>query len=266
MADSHPTQKESIPLTTARTLTLALLLFTLTGCASRLPGTAPARTVKLDPNAPAAAGHLPLPLPEAPSPLTERPPQGLYATEPSADTLARLSTGTLSPDGQFRLAVTAQGAWVARIDGAWLWEIQLPAPPPKEPEPPAPGGPLPPPPPPPPPPTVVGAPHWTPQSTLLLLDSNGLWQEANPAKAMVTPLPAALQGTTGIAFSPDGRQVLYYKGAQLFTALRDGTQPKLIGANLIGSWTPEGKLVTTSALSPTQNQGPNVVSPGLGKE
>lgn len=218
----------------------------------------------MDPKAPAAAGHLPLPLPGAPSPLTERPPQGLYAEEPSPDTLARLSSGTLSPDGRFRLATTAQGAWVARVDGAWFWQIGLPAPSPTPPEPPTPGTTLPLPPPE--PPTVVGAPHWTPHSTLLLTDSNGLWQEANPATAMAAPLPAGLQGTTGLAFSPDGRQVLYYKGALLFTALRDGSQPKLVGEKLLGHWAPDGKLVTTQANQPVKNPGPDLKNPGMGPE
>lgn len=223
--------------------------------------------VEIDPKAPAAAGYPALPLPEQPSPLTERPPQGLYAGEPSPDTLARLSTGTLSPDGRFRMAMTAEGAWVARVDGAWLWEIQLPAPPPpKPPEPPTHGGPLPPPLPPPPAPKVVGSLQWTPQSTLLFIDSNGLWQEASPATNLVTPLPAALQGTTGLVFSPDGRQVLYYKGRALFTALRDGSQPKLVGENLTGYWTPDGRLMTVTAGQPGTKPAPDGKAPGMGQE
>ncbi|MFZ5813852.1 MAG: TolB family protein [Bacillota bacterium] len=153
---------------------------------------------------------------------------------------------------------------MVRTDGAWLWQIQLPAPPPPPPEPPAPGKPLPPPPPPPPPPTIVGSPQWTPQSTLLFQDSSGTWQEAHPAGARLMALPPALQGTVGLAISPDGQQVLYYKGSQLFTARRDGSQPRLVGAGLIGSWAPDGTLQTAKA--PPPGLAPQAEPQGLERE
>lgn len=153
------------------------------------------------------------------------------------------------------MALTPEGAWVARVDGAWLWQIELPAPPPPEPaEPPAPGSPAPTPLP---PPAVVGPLQWTPQSTLLLTGSDGLWYEAVPARVLASPLPAALQGTTGLAFSPDGSQVLYFKGPLLYTALRDGSQPKLIGENLTGYWRPDGQLVTAKASQPVPQTLPD---------
>lgn len=250
----------------ATALTLALLL--LTGCAGRTPGTPLSMKMKIDPEAPAAGGHPALPLPARATPVTERPPQGLYATKPSPDTLNRLSSGTLSPDLRFRFAAVGDEAWVVRVDGAWFWQIELPPPPPpKPPEPPTTsGGPVPPPPPPPPAPKVRPPLQWTPQSTLLFLDSNGTWQEANPATALVAPLPAALQDTQAIAFSPDGRQALYYKGNQLFTALRDGSQPKLVGTNLTGYWGPDGKLMTMQSSRPGTAPPPAPSTPGPGPE
>lgn len=214
-------------------------------------------------------GHPALPLPDQPSPVAERPPHGLYATEPLPDTLNRLSTGTLSPDGQFRAAMDGPEAWVSRVDGAWLWQIEVPAPPPPNPpEPTPPGvGPVPPPPPPPPAPKVMPPLQWTPQSTLLFQDSNGTWQEAHPAGARVIPLPAALQNTRELAFSPDGQQVLYHKGTQLFTALRDGSQPKLVGQDLTAFWGPDGQLVTMKAPAPgAPAPAPDPRSSGMSQE
>lgn len=235
------------------------MLLLLAGCTRKpSPGLAQTGTPTVDPKAPAASGYAALPLPDQPAPLTERPPHGLYAASPSPDTLASLSTGILSPDGRYRAAVTPEGAWVARVDGAWLWQIQIPAPPappttlpPGSSAPPAtPATPATPPAPPAPPPTVQGALQWSPRTTLLFLDSNGQWQEANPATTLVATLPAALQGSVGLTYSPDGRQVLYYKGTALYTAQRDGTGSRLVGEGLTGYWTPDSTLVSTKAAPP----------------
>ncbi|HEY3367117.1 MAG TPA: hypothetical protein VGK74_18845 [Symbiobacteriaceae bacterium] len=215
----------------------------------------------LDPEAPAAAGLPARPAPDQPAPLTERPPFGLYAETPARDTLTALATGTSSPGDRFRAALTAQGAWVARVDGAWLWQIQLPD------AAPAPGTPTVPAPPAKPDsekPNVKPAPaagpatvksiEWTVRGTLLIQDSKGLWLEADPEHARVTALPAGLQGKEVVAFSPDGKQVLYYvndkAGKQLWSANADGSKPTYLGVGLAWSWNEQGKLVVAKIAGP----------------
>lgn len=159
-------------------------------------------------------------------------------------------------------------AWVARVDGAWFWQIQVPPPPPPQPAEPATptAGPVPSPPPPAPAPTVRSPLQWTPQSSLLFQDSNGTWQEANPAMAQVVALPAALQGSSEVLFSPDGRQVLFRKGNQLLTANRDGSLPKLVGQNLTGFWAPDSTLITTTAPVPGTGTSTDPRIPGMGMQ
>ncbi len=169
--------------TATRLLVLSACVALLTvGCAkppvARLP--------HLAAEAPASHGLPPLPLPGRPTPLQEKAPFGLYADAPSADTLARLSTGTLSPDGRFRVALTAQGVWVARIDGAWIWKMSLPAPPVadrpegRQVQAPAPVEPL----------------RWTNRGDLLFPDQTGAWYLADPLTTSVKPLPAAPEGNS----------------------------------------------------------------------
>lgn len=252
---------------------LLLLLFALTGCGSRTPGTSEGGAT-VDPNSPAASGYGALPLPGQPTLLTERPLLGLYSTEPSADTLTQLGTGAISQDGRFRAVLTDQGAWIVRVDGAWLWQVQLPAVSPTPAGTPGTAGtttgatpatgtatgtagttgaatgtaagtagaatgatPA--------PATVAGPVQWTPDSNLALRDSAGRWWAANTTTTQVSPMTTAFEGATGLTFSPDGSKVFFYKGTQLITALRDGSQARLVGENLVGAWAPDGTLQTT---------------------
>lgn len=220
------------------------------------------RVQRLAPGSAASVSLPPPPLAGEPSPLTQTPPFGLYAAPPSNATLQSLSTGTVSPDGRFRTAFTDQGLWVARIDGAWLWHVQVPAPPSPEPQA-LPGTHLPSPPArpaqPPKPPAPSGGADWTPRSSLLFRDDAGTWHEADPVQARVTALPAALQGKENITFSTDGKQVLYYTpgraGRQLWVAAVDGSKPLLVGENLTGFWRENGELLTARAAPPAQQNG-----------
>ena len=253
-------------------LSLALAALALTAGCGRQTQT---QMMRLDPKAPAASGLLLAPEPGQPSPLLQRPPFGLYAHYPSDDTLKALSTGTLSPDGQFRFAMTAQGLWVARADAAWLWQVELPAPPAAPPDPKATTDPKAATPPADPtkpaavapeaqkPRTLVGFPQWTNRGRLLLQDSANTWYEADPVTGTVRPLPAVFNGARGLTPSPDGTQVFYYldgkTGRQLWTAKADGTNPKLVGENLIAQWDPVKGTLLTQASAPTpdpkQNSG-----------
>lgn len=209
---------------------------------------------------PPAAPPLPAVLtPEPLAPLPAHPPFGLYAITPEPATLEQLAHGLTSPDQRYRLAHAAQGLWVARSDGAWFWQVQLPAP--SEPKaPPLPPGTHPPPSlekpkptAPQAPPVMVGVARWTDRSTLLLRDNQGGWYEADPLMARVEPLPAPFRGAEELTLSPDGRKVLYYapgrKGRQLWTANADGSSARSHGENLAGSWNPDSTL-KTEPLSP----------------
>lgn len=229
-------------------LTLALWL---TGCSQPADLLPPDR---LDPAAPAASSLPAVPGPDEPAPLASRPPFGLYAEAPTADTLAQLSQGTLSPDQRFRAALTQQGTWIARVDAAWLWQIQLPAPttpattqtPTSPPADTGQAGTTAPTATPAAPPAIASL-AWTPRATLLLRDAGGTWWEANPVWATASQLPAALQGKEELQFSPDGSKVLYYTagtaGRQLWVAAADGSGARLLGTNVVGSWSPEGEPV-----------------------
>lgn len=216
----------------------------------------------LDPASPGGAGLPAAPAWNAPAALAQRPPFGLYAQTPSSDTLSTLASGVLSPDGRYRAAVTGQGLWVARVDGAWLWEVPLAEPPAPAPAPaattatdaaktttpptpaPLPAKPI----------KFVGTPQWTPGNTILIQDDTGNWDLANPDRVEIHALPALLQGKESPQFSPDGQQVLYYTagkaGQQLWVARADGTAAKLMGENVIGNWNASGKLVVTKAVNP----------------
>jgi hypothetical protein len=232
----------------------ALVALMLTGCGK------PTGLLlqRLDPKAPAASGLPALPGPDEPAPLTARAPFGLYAQPPASDTLAKLAQGTISPDGHFRAAMTGQGAWVARVDGAWLWQIALPAPPaPLPPKSSQPGLKLPPP-----PPTkapLVVSMEWTLRDTLLLKDDVGVYHEANAEWGTTVQLPLALQGKQSLTFSPDGKQVLYYSngksGKQLWIANADGTNPKYQGDDITGSWDEASKLVVVKPKPPAVGAG-----------
>lgn len=213
---------------------------------------------RLDPKAPAANGLPALPLKDQPSPLTVRAPFGLYAEAPTSDTLDRLAIGPVSPDGRFRAALTDQGVWVARVDGAWLWQVELPplpvaptanndkkkttadknktqATPPKATR-------------------VVSNPAWTFRGSLVFQDDTGRWLEADPVTASVGLAPADLQGKEIISFSPDGKRVLYYvttkTAKQLWVANANGSQPKFLGENMTGSWDEKGNPVATKIPTP----------------
>lgn len=232
-------------------LVLPLLL---AGCG----GAAGSEMDRLDPKAPAATGLPATPSPDEPVPLEERPPFGLYAEAPTAETLKALSYGKPSPDQRFRAAVTEQGAWVARVDAAWLWQVQLPEPEPaiqqndeekaadKEPAPPAPT------------PVAVDV-SWMPPDILLVQDQTGAWWRADPDWTTITKGPAAFQGKDEITFSPSGARMLYYtssdKGRQLWVANADGNGAKLLGVNVAGSWSPEGEPVVTPLTPPEQPGG-----------
>lgn len=256
-------------------LMLGLLTLLAAGCGpADHTGQAPSPQ-PLAADAPAARGLPVLRPPELPSPLMERAPFGLYAHSPTNDTLTTLASGTLSPDGRFRTASTPQGIWVARADGAWVWEVQLPAPPPPagsetRPGTQAPG--LPAVQPPPTAPAIVGTPGWTPRITLLLQDDTGAWHEADPASTRITPMAAFFRGKQDLALSPDGKQVLYYipgkAGRQLWIAKIEGTEARLQGENLSGVWDKSGKLVTVQEVKPgpqtkvTEGPGSILDTPG----
>jgi len=230
----------------AMSLILPLLL---TGCAG---AAANSEMDRLDPSAPAATGLPATPGPDEPAPLEERPPFGLYAEEPTAETLAALSTGKLSPDRRFRAAVTEQGAWIARVDAAWVWQVELPEPEPAPPQgdkaadkQPAQPTPIP----------VAVDVSWMPPDILLVQDQTGAWWQADPDWATVAKGPAAFRGKEEVTFSPRGDRILYYtagdKGRQLFVANADGSNAKLLGVNVAGSWSPEGEPVVTP-LTPAE--------------
>ncbi len=266
-------------------LILAVLL--ITGCARSGPADA-VREYGIDPAAPVAAGHAALPLPGEPTPLGSRSLSGLYASPPAADTLEALSTAPVSPDGLFRAVLRDGEIWVTRIDGAWLWQVTLPPATPAPPEGGADGGAqgtaqpdldgnpagqgaaTPPgadpagastaadsPANPPESPAIEVEPvaplTWTPRSTLLLRDTASRWLEADPATAAVTPLGPFLTGATHLIPSPDGSQVLFYKGNQLYTARWDGSDPQPIGENLVGHWDSAGQLVVRERPADTEN-------------
>lgn len=221
---------------------------------------------RLSPDAPAATGLPPAPVGDAPTPLVDRPPFGLYANYPSRATLTVLSTAKLSPDGRYRAALTDQGLWVARVDGAWLWQVPLPetaAPKQDAPTQPAMAQPVRPPEPGAPATTAaqparpaatkatayLGPVDWTAESTLLLRDDTGIWVEINPEASKVVLLPALLQGREWVTYSPDRKQVMYYTtgktGKQLWVAKADGKDAKFLGENVTGTWGPDGKPVVT---------------------
>jgi len=246
---------------------LILAALAIAGCARTGPAETP-QEFGIDPAAPVAAGHAALPLPGEPTPLQGRALSGLYATPPSADTLAALSTAPVSPDGMYRAVLEDGAIWITRIDGAWLWQVALPpvaAPPAGETGQGAGGqgtgqqaaagqgaggqaaagqG-------------VDGQPlvdpadlrpvapiQWTPRSTLLFRDTAQRWLEADPDTALVTPLSAFLTGVADLTPSPDGSQVLFYKENRLYIARWDGSEPQFIGENLVGHWDSSGQLVT----------------------
>ncbi|HYF91897.1 MAG TPA: hypothetical protein VD969_06600 [Symbiobacteriaceae bacterium] len=248
-----------------QTLWCAVLLLLTAGCSSKAPEL---MMPQLAPDAPAAAGLPPAPVGDAPTPLLDRPPFGLYAQYPGRDTLTTLSTARLSPDGRYRAAITDQGLWFARVDGAWLWQVPLPGAadpkPAQSPAQPAISQPVLPPQPGASPPGTAGQPKpptgakatkyvgpidWTPRSTLLLRDDTGTWVEIDPEACKVTLLPQALQGKEWITYSPDRKQVMYYTpgktGRQLWIAKADGTDARLQGENVTGFWGPDGKPVIT---------------------
>jgi len=238
-----------------RHATVALALLLLAGCATP-DASDTAMPDGVDPEAPVAAGYPAMPVPGEPTPLGDRLPSGLYASPPSADTLAALATAAPSPDGLFRAVLRNDGLWVTRIDGAWLWQVRLPATTAPQAgaqgQAPASGqtdteagdqaqmaaggaqGEI---------PNPVGPLQWTARSTLLFSDTAGRWLEAEPLTARVVPLNAFLNGATNVTPSPDGSRVLFYKGSQLYTALRDGSQPTLVGENATGYWDDAGQLV-----------------------
>jgi hypothetical protein len=243
---------------------------------------------RLASDAPAAVGLPPAPVGNAPSPLLDRPSFGLYATSPSRETLQLLSTAPLSPDGRFRAAINEQGLWIARIDGAWLWQVPLPeaAAPPKtgtttpgarqpgtaaqgaQTQPAKPATPT----------TAhttkpikyLGPLDWTQQVTLLMRDDTGTWVEIDPEAATVTLLPAALQGKEWLTYSPDRKQVLYYApgktGKQLWVANADGTKPVLLGENVTGIWGPDGKPVVTKVQTQATATGERAGDPTVERQ
>jgi hypothetical protein len=267
-------------------LGLVLLALLVAGC-----GKPPELSMqKLASDAPAGDSLPPVPVGQAPTPLTDRTPFGLYANYPNRDTLETLSTAALSPSGRFRAAFTSQGLWIVRVDGAWLWQVPLPEPT----EPPTTGQtgaqpglaqPVIPPPTIPPdtkapttPATTPAKPvnvpkatkylgplNWTAQSTLMLRDDANTWVEIDPDAAKITVLPAALQGKDWLIFSPDRKQVMYYTpgktGKQLWIAKADGTEPKFLGENVEGSFDPAGKPVVTKVQPATPSPGAKTLLP-----
>jgi len=246
---------------------------------------------QLAPDAPAAAGLPPAPVAGAPTPLLDRPPFGLYASDPTRETLQMLSTAPLSPDGRYRAIIGNEGLWIARVDGAWLWQVPLPEAAAANPATNQPGGtqpllPLQPKPgatagstnasQPPNPPAApkatkyLGPLDWTSRDTLLMRDDTGTWAEVDPESATVKLLPAALQGKEWITFSPDRRRVLYYAngktGKQLWVAKADGTEPKLLGENVTGTWGPDGNPVVTKIQPPTAVAGGKPGDPSVERQ
>ncbi len=250
------------------TYILAAVALLAAGCATQ----APAPIERLAPEAPAAKGLPPRQPADTPSPLLARPPFGLYAHYPSNDTLATLSIGPVSPDGRYRAALTGQGAWIARVDGAWLWQLELPIPKPPAPPPDPPGTqspkPATPPAAPAKQPVPVGPLVWTPQGALLFQDDTGAWHLANPEAAQITPMAAVLTSKEGVTFSPDGKQVSYYTpgktGRQLWVAAADGTGAKLMGENVTGFWEEAtGQLVVQKVAGPPATTGGPDKAPGM---
>lgn len=248
---------------------LTLLLTLLAGCGSASP---PENSETPVINPQALEGYPPLPAVGEPSPLNSANLFGLYAAPPSPATVEALSKGLTSPDGRFRAALTDQGAWAVRIDGAWYWQIELTTVTPngqtapqgaagnqavgqatQQTLGPQAGQ------------TALAAPvqtqsstalgGWTPAGGLLVQASTGAWFEANPLTATVTPLAPFWQGRTGLLVSPDGKQILYTqagpKGPQVWVANRDGSRPSLVADNATAVWGPENKAVVTKLPDPT---------------
>lgn len=152
-----------MPIPVKWTLPLALLALFVTGCGE--PSHPQVR--QMDPVAPAAAGFAPVALPGQPSAIADQTPFGLYATSPTLDTITNLAIGTLSPSGQFRAALTEQGIWIARVDGAWLWQVS---------------------------PEAVSPVEWTTGGRLRFTDTTNQGQEADPRTAQVTALVPPTEG------------------------------------------------------------------------
>lgn len=243
---------------------LTLLLALLAGCGSASPPeTAETPVIK----AQVLGGYPPLPGAGEPSPLSTANLFGLYATPPSAATVEALAKGVTSPDGRFRTALSDQGAWIVRIDGAWYWQIELTTVTPNGQS------------------TAQGAAGnqtagpgtqqqqlgpqagqtalappvqtqaaatlggWTPAGQLLIQATTGAWFEANPLTATVTPLAPFWQGRVGLLVSPDDKQILYGqtgpKGPQVWVANKDGSRPTLVADNATAVWGPDSKPVVT---------------------
>jgi hypothetical protein len=263
---------------------LGILLAVLAGCGSATP---PQQEGAATVNPHALAGYPPLPAQGEPAPLTSTP-FGLFSTPPSPATIAALSTGVTSPDGRFRAALTDQGAWIVRIDGAWYWQVELTtvAPPPAQAgqRPPANGQSA--------PTTGQSAPTtgqqaatgqqppagqaglapatatqtavavggWTPASQLLVQAHTGAWYEADPLTATVTPLAPFWQGRSNLLLSPDGKQILYSqpgpKGPQVWVANKDGSRPTLVADNATAVWGADNKPVVTKLPEPVAPTAP----------
>lgn len=248
---------------------LTLLLALLAGCGSASPPqTAETPVIK----AQVLGGYPPLPTGDEPSPLNTANLFGLYAAPPSVATVEALAKGLTSPDGRFRTALTDQGAWIVRIDGAWYWQIELTTVTPNGQS------------------TAQGAAGnqtvgpasqqqqlgsqagqalaapvqtqvatalggWTPAGQLMILTSTGAWFEANPLTATVTPLAPFWQGRVGLLVSPDEKQILYNqtgpKGPQVWVANKDGSRPTLVVDNGTAVWGADGKPVVTKLPDPT---------------
>jgi hypothetical protein len=238
---------------------LGALLVLMAGCGSASPPVLGSQTT----SAHALAGYPPLPPADQPASFPAQP-FGLFASAPTPATLTTLARGVTSPDGRFRAALTAQGAWAVRVDGAWFWQIELPVMTPAITSA-KPGGqagtptaagaqagqsaaqlgqtPA--------PPTqaATGLGGWTPLSHLLVQAPDGSWFDADPLTATVTPLAPLWQGRTGLQVSPDGKQILYSqtgpKGPQVWLANIDGTRPTLLADNATATWGLDGKPAIT---------------------
>lgn len=67
-------------------------------------------------------------------------------------------------------------------------------------------------------------------------------------------MPAVFKDKRELDFSPDGKQVLYSTnvggGKQLWVAAADGSNPKLLGENVVGFWGEDGKPVVRKETTP----------------